>query len=87
MEDIIPDKFDVSCKGTLNIALHAFMGGDSFEDVIRRAIVYGGDTDTNAAVAGSIASAFYGIPDNLKKIVYTGLDEYLLRLLGDLIQE
>lgn len=85
LEDVVPNKFDITCKGTLNIAVHAFMNGSTLEDVIRKAVVYGGDTDTNAAVAGSIASAYYGIPEYLKEIVYLKLDEYLLAMLRDLI--
>lgn len=43
------------------------MEGESFEDVIRTAVSLGGDTDTVAAIAGSIAEGFYGIPEELKR--------------------
>lgn len=42
-------------------ALHA----DGFEDAIRNAVSIGGDSDTIAAIAGGIAEALYGIPDEL----------------------
>ena len=41
----------------------------------------GGDADTQAAIAGSIAEAFYGIPDEYKEIVEQKLDEKLLSIL------
>ena len=43
------------------------MEGNDFEDVIRNAISLGGDSDTLAAIAGSIAEAYYGVPDELKR--------------------
>lgn len=43
-------------------AINTFMCTDSFEDCIRHAIALGGDADTQAAIAGSIAEAYYG-PD------------------------
>jgi len=38
----------------------------SFKDAIRNAISLGGDADTEAAIAGSIAESMFGVPDNLK---------------------
>ena len=42
----------------------------SFEDAVRNAISLGGDSDTIAAITGSIAEAAYGIPDHIKKKAY-----------------
>ncbi|MBR6443992.1 MAG: ADP-ribosylglycohydrolase family protein [Firmicutes bacterium] len=58
--------FDVTCQGSVPEAFIAFLEGESYEDVIREAVSLGGDADTQAAIAGSIAEAFYGIPENLK---------------------
>ena len=57
--------FDVSCQGSVPEAIIAFMDGDSYEGVIREAVSLGGDTDTQGAIAGSIAEAFYGVPKEL----------------------
>lgn len=57
--------FDVSCQGSVPEAIIAFIDGTDYEDVIREAIALGGDADTQAAIAGSIAEAYYGIPDEL----------------------
>lgn len=55
-----------SCQETVPEAITAFLEGDSFEDVIRTAVSLGGDCDTLTAIAGSIAEAFYGVPEELK---------------------
>lgn len=47
-------------------ALEAFLASHSFEGAIRNALSLGGDTDTQAAIAGSIAEAYYGVPLALK---------------------
>ena len=43
-------------------AFISFYEGKDFEDVIRNAASLGGDTDTIAAIAGSMAEAMYRIP-------------------------
>ena len=52
----------VLCADTLPVALASFLWSDSFEGTIRTAISFGADTDTQAAIAGSFAEAFYGVP-------------------------
>jgi ADP-ribosylglycohydrolase len=56
-----------SCQESVPEAITAFMEGENFEDVIRTAVSLGGDTDTNAAIAGSIAEGYYGVPEELKQ--------------------
>jgi ADP-ribosylglycohydrolase len=41
-------------------AWDAFAGATDYADTIRRAIAYGGDTDTTAAIAGGLAGARWG---------------------------
>lgn len=68
LDEIRPDyEFDGSCKGTVPVALQAFLESESFEDAIRNAISVGGDSDTLAAITGSVAEAFYGMPDNFRR--------------------
>lgn len=55
-----------SCQQTVPEAITAFMEAKDFEDAIRNAVSLGGDTDTLAAITGSIAEAFFGIPAVLK---------------------
>ncbi len=69
--------FDVSCKGSVPQAIKAFLESTSFEDAIRTAISIGGDSDTIAAIAGSIAEAHYGVPEELKTEALGHLDDNL----------
>ncbi|MBR2440491.1 MAG: ADP-ribosylglycohydrolase family protein [Lentisphaeria bacterium] len=60
LDDIRPDyTFDVSCQGTLPVALLAFLESTDYEDALRNAISVGGDSDTIAAITGGIALAYY----------------------------
>lgn len=58
---------DESCQKTVPEAITAFLEGTDFEDVIRTAVSLSGDCDTLTCIAGSIAEAFYGVPDSLKE--------------------
>ncbi len=54
-----------TCQETVPEAITAFMEGQDFEDVIRTAVSLGGDCDTLTCIAGSMAEAFYGVPDEI----------------------
>ncbi len=69
-----------SCQETVPEAITAFLEGESFEDVIRTAVSLGGDCDTLTAIAGSMAQAFYGIPEELEKECFDRLPEDLKRV-------
>lgn len=60
-----PFKFSCTCEDTVPLALMAFFDSVSFEDAIRKAVILGGDTDTIAAMCGSLAEVYYGITDDL----------------------
>lgn len=60
-------QFDVTCQGSVPQAIQCFLESADFEDAIRNAVSLGGDGDTQAAMAGAIAEAFYGIPSHLKE--------------------
>lgn len=59
--------FDVSCQGSVPESIIAALESSSVEDAIRRTVSLGGDADTQAAIAGSIAEAMFGVPEILKK--------------------
>ena len=63
-------RHDETCMDTMPKALICFFESTDFEDAIRNAVSIGGDTDTIAAIAGSMAEAFYGIPKELKDKAY-----------------
>lgn len=52
-------QFDVSCQGSVPEAIICFLESKNFEEAIRLSISLGGDSDTQAAIAGSIAEAYY----------------------------
>ncbi len=54
-----------SCQETVPEAITAFLEGTDFEDVIRTAVSLGGDCDTLTCIAGSMAEAFYGVPEDI----------------------
>jgi ADP-ribosyl-[dinitrogen reductase] hydrolase len=49
--------------GALRLAIWAVANSSSFEEVIEKCILAKGDTDTVAAIAGSMAGAIFDIPD------------------------
>lgn len=58
-------KFNYESRDTIDNCLYAFFNSYDFEDAIRKIISYGGDTDTNACIVGSMAEAMYGVPNEL----------------------
>lgn len=54
--------YSESCMNAVPVAFACFYESNSFTDAIRRAIAVGGDSDTIAAICGSFAEAYYGIP-------------------------
>ena len=74
-------EFDETCQGSVPQAIVAFLESTNFEDAIRNAISIGGDSDTIAAITGSIAEAAYGISEDLKEMALSYLDEPLKDVL------
>ena len=70
-----------SCQQTVPEAITAFLEAESFEDAIRNAVSLGGDTDTLAAITGSIAEAYFGIPAILKAECRNRIDPEMNRVL------
>lgn len=59
-------KFDETCQGCVPLAFKICIESRDFEDAIRQAISYGGDSDTLGAIVGGIAEAMYGVPSKMK---------------------
>jgi len=58
-------RFNETCQETVPQALVCALGATGFEDAIRNAISIGGDSDTVAAIAGPVAEARFGIPNDI----------------------
>ena len=89
-------KIDYSTMNTLTAALKCFLEGNSFEDIVRRAVALGGDSTTIASVAGALAQAMHkdmpqeilsqcekNIPSDLKNI----MDSFEMSLSRRAVQE
>lgn len=57
-------RYNETCQDTVPQAIVAFLESHGYEDAIRNAISLGGDSDTLAAIAGSIAWSFYRFSDH-----------------------
>ena len=68
-----------TCMETVPEAITAFLEGENFEDVIRTAVSLGGDCDTLTCIAGGIAEAFYGVPEEM-------VSECRMRLPSDMLE-
>lgn len=61
IDEIRPSyEFTSSTKDSVPQAIEAFLESTDFEDALRNAVSLGGDSDTQAAISGSIAEAYYG---------------------------
>lgn len=89
LDEIRPSyTFDVSCQGSVPESIIAFLESTSVEDAIRNAISLGGDADTMACIAGSIAEAFYeGIPEEIEQPLWQFLDPRLAGITRQFMQQ
>ena len=77
--------FDVTCQGSVPQAIISFLESEDFEHAIRNAISLGGDADTQACIAGSLAEGYYmNIPDQIKEFVLTRITPDILDVLHQL---
>ena len=75
--------FDVSCQGSVPESIICFLQAEDFEDAVRNAVSLGGDADTQAAIAGSIAAAYYEVPEEIYSKAIEYLDSNLLGVFLD----
>ena len=76
--------FDVTCQGSVPESIIAFLESNDYEDAVRKAISLGGDSDTQACIAGGIAQAFYKeIPERIIKQVRSILNQDLLVVVDE----
>ena len=75
------EKFNLTCNETLNNCLYTVYNSKNFNDAIKKAVSMGGNTDTNAAIVGSIAEAMYGIDKKLIDKVNKKLPKEFVKIL------
>lgn len=73
--------YNETCQITVPQAIRCFLDSTSFEDAIRNAISIDGDSDTIAAMTGSLAEAYYGVPDRLRALAEEYLPEEMITVI------
>lgn len=82
-DEIRPGYYHVeTCQKSVPEAITAFLEGRDFEDTVRLAVSLGGDTDTIACIAGSMAEAYFGVPRELKEECLNRLPEDIKAVLA-----
>jgi len=83
VNDIRPGyRFDVSCQGSVPEAIICALESVSWEGAVRSAVSLGGDTDTQACMAGGIAEAMFGpVPQEIRDKVHEKLPDDLWRVV------
>lgn len=81
-KEMVQNKFDETCQGTVPVALWIISQSRGFEDAIRRAVCLGADADTLGAIVGSIAEAIWGIPDEIRATALSYLDGRMRKVLS-----
>lgn len=77
--------FDVTCQGSVPEAIVAFLEAQSIEGAIRNAVSLGGDSDTQACMAGAMAAARFGtLSEELISLVRRHLPEEYLGIVDAL---
>lgn len=71
------------CQVSVPQALVCFLLSDSYIDTIRKSVCIGGDSDTIACIAGSIAEAYYGMDEKYKEETMKRLPEDLQEIVND----
>ena len=75
------EKFNYTCTDTIDLCLYSLFHSNNFEQSLKLAISFGGDTDTNASIVGSMAEAMYGIDNNLKQLALSKLPSSFISIL------
>lgn len=75
--------FNMTCQDTIDNCLYALFTSNSYEESIRKVISYGGDTDTNACIVGSMAEAMFGLGEDLIEIASQKIPENFTKKLQE----
>lgn len=80
-------EFDATCQGSVPESFQCFFDANSFEETVRLAVSLGGDSDTQACIAGAIAGEYYGIPQDIQDKAKEYLDNYIIEAVDKFEQE
>ena len=71
-----------SARATVPAAFVALQRGYDFESTLGAAVMFNGDTDTVAGMAGSMAEPLYGIPEPIAARAVNCLDDWMAGVLA-----
>lgn len=74
--------FDETCQHNVPLAFQIVLRSRDFIDAIKTAVAQGGDSDTLAAIVGSIAEAVWPIPEYITEIALAYLPGLLDQAVG-----
>lgn len=75
-------KWDVTCQGSVPVAIRCFLDSEDYESFIRNVLSLPCDTDTLCAIGGSIAEEFYhGTGFDEDKLLRSYLDRNLYEIV------
>lgn len=76
-------KWDVTCQGSVPVAIRCFLDSEDYESFLRNVLSLKCDADTLCAIGGGIAEEFYhGTGFDEEKLLKRYLDKYLLECIG-----
>lgn len=79
-------EFDPTCQGSVPEAIICFLESTDLESAIRNAVSLGGDADTQACIAGSIAGPYYGsMPEEFWEKIQTIIPEEFIKVLTEFV--
>lgn len=76
-------EFDETCQGTVPLAVEAVLGASDYEDAIRRAVSFGGDSDTLACITGALAQAAFGLPTAIRRKATAYIPNYMREVIKE----
>jgi ADP-ribosylglycohydrolase len=79
-------RFKVTCQDSVPEAIICALEATSYEDAVRKAVSLGNDADTQAAIAGSIAEAFFGVPDQIAERALSTLTPDLRKVYDQFVE-
>lgn len=74
-------RFYEICQLTVPESIICFLESNSWEEAVRNAVWLNGDTDTMACMAGAIAEAYYGVPQEIKDKIYNYLPDEMISVI------
>ena len=80
-------KFTEASQDSVPQALVCALEATDFEDAMRNAVSIGGDSDTIAAIAGSVAEARFGIPEEIAAKTWSYLPRDMRVVMTGLYQQ